>query len=505
MNKAMLRFKKILLFLTFTLIVSTAKKVVAAEIWDGSIATEYAGGDGTEENPYQISNGSELALLAKKVNALQVTYKKKFFILTEDIYLNDTTNWKNWNIEAPENSWKAIGIYDADKEGLRVKNGILCYEDENNPYQLFYGTFDGDGHKIIGMYIRNAKNSQGLFGAMSNGCVKNLIIEKSFIKGTENVGSICGYAQDKTLFVNCKSNATVIGRSSVGGIVGSALCSSRITDCSNTGKINGTSSVGGVVGNSSNFVKGYAVKNCTNSGEITSTLEGVFIGGVIGSCWGSINNCHNTGNLVISGRKYYIGGVAGEINWSDSKIINCSNSGKIHTGNNAGSIGGIIGTSSGRKIYNCINIGNIEIGNNCGGIGGILGDATESTIKNVINLGNITTGKKCTSIAGICYEGKSFHHCINGGQIRVKNGMKIGNMYAQEYSNYNPPVENCYSCFLNSKSNEYEKVKVRYGSKEISKKELFTSNFVKKFNKEKDGASILLELKLRDGKLMFDF
>lgn len=38
-------------------------------IWDGSIAAGFAGGSGTEDDPYLISNGSELAYLAQQVNS----------------------------------------------------------------------------------------------------------------------------------------------------------------------------------------------------------------------------------------------------------------------------------------------------------------------------------------------------------------------------------------------------------------------------------------------------
>lgn len=31
------------------------------EIWDGSVADSFAGGSGTEDDPYLISNGKELA------------------------------------------------------------------------------------------------------------------------------------------------------------------------------------------------------------------------------------------------------------------------------------------------------------------------------------------------------------------------------------------------------------------------------------------------------------
>jgi len=35
------------------------------DIWDGSIATEFAGGNGTEEEPYLIKTASQLAYLSK--------------------------------------------------------------------------------------------------------------------------------------------------------------------------------------------------------------------------------------------------------------------------------------------------------------------------------------------------------------------------------------------------------------------------------------------------------
>ncbi|HHU87480.1 MAG: hypothetical protein ACOX86_12265, partial [Pelotomaculaceae bacterium] len=38
-------------------------------LWDGSVATGFAGGTGTEADPYLISNGAELAYFAQQVNS----------------------------------------------------------------------------------------------------------------------------------------------------------------------------------------------------------------------------------------------------------------------------------------------------------------------------------------------------------------------------------------------------------------------------------------------------
>ena len=64
-------------------------------IWDGSIAAGFAGGSGTEDDPYLISNGPELAYLAQQVNSGN-RYENVHFKLTNDIYLNDTTDWELW-------------------------------------------------------------------------------------------------------------------------------------------------------------------------------------------------------------------------------------------------------------------------------------------------------------------------------------------------------------------------------------------------------------------------
>ena len=57
-------------------------------IWDGTVASSYAGGNGTEESPYIISNGSELMFLANQLET-ETDYEGKYFVLNDDIILND--------------------------------------------------------------------------------------------------------------------------------------------------------------------------------------------------------------------------------------------------------------------------------------------------------------------------------------------------------------------------------------------------------------------------------
>ena len=83
------------LCLTFSPVMASAEDT--ANVWDGSVAAEFAGGTGTAEDPYQIATGSQLAYLASQVNS-GTDYEDTYFILTADIDLN--------NIE-----WTPIGIH----------------------------------------------------------------------------------------------------------------------------------------------------------------------------------------------------------------------------------------------------------------------------------------------------------------------------------------------------------------------------------------------------------
>ena len=49
-----------------SLAIPSAADADAPAVWDGTAAVEYAGGDGTQANPYQIATAEQLALLGKQ-------------------------------------------------------------------------------------------------------------------------------------------------------------------------------------------------------------------------------------------------------------------------------------------------------------------------------------------------------------------------------------------------------------------------------------------------------
>ena len=59
----------LILALCFTLLPTAVMAEKSVDAWDGSVAESFAGGTGTEEDPYQIANGAQLAYLAQFVNS----------------------------------------------------------------------------------------------------------------------------------------------------------------------------------------------------------------------------------------------------------------------------------------------------------------------------------------------------------------------------------------------------------------------------------------------------
>lgn len=128
------------------------------DIWDGSVAESYAGGDGSQKKPYRIGNSSQLALLAKNVNDGE-NYSGQYFRLDRDLDLNNIV-------------WTPIG----------------------NGEPSFNGNFDGNGHTISNLKLtgyalyesgrysgKEREYVSGLFGRCVNPKIKNLNIDKADI------------------------------------------------------------------------------------------------------------------------------------------------------------------------------------------------------------------------------------------------------------------------------------------------------------------------------------
>ncbi len=154
---------------------------------------------------------------------------------------------------------------------------------------MYSGTFDGQGHKITGLYFDDASAEYvGLFGC-SDGRIKNVGVVGSYFNGKGYVGGVCGV--NHGTIVNCYNTSTVNGVFYVGGISGYNR-DRKIENCYNTGAISASNYVaGGIVG----YNCFATVNNCFSSGEVTAPDRA---GGVCGfNDISTISNCYYNSKL----------------------------------------------------------------------------------------------------------------------------------------------------------------------------------------------------------------
>lgn len=75
----------LIVLLAALFIVPPAAKAADADVWDGTATAKFAGGTGTKDDPFIISNGAELAYFSKSV--MYNYYYGQYVSLTADIDL----------------------------------------------------------------------------------------------------------------------------------------------------------------------------------------------------------------------------------------------------------------------------------------------------------------------------------------------------------------------------------------------------------------------------------
>lgn len=262
------------------------------DVWNGTIASGFAVGTGTENDPYQINTAAELAYFAKSVNDGK-WYDGEYIILKNNINLNNQ-------------EWTPIG----------------------NHSNSFRGNFDGRNHTVTGMQISGELDRVGLFGECTkhnvNSAIKNITVKDSVICGKNFVGAIVGYAEEINI-ENCRSiGNTINGKTDVGGICGKigGYSVGKVSQCYNSSKVTGRGRTGGIAG------MGGIAENCLNTGEIMiinkpyqSACGGIF--GIFDDTTTSatITACVNLGK--VSGGESFGGIVGSTDSESTGHISNC--------------------------------------------------------------------------------------------------------------------------------------------------------------------------------------
>lgn len=382
-------------------------------VWTDYAAENYAGGTGTEADPYQIATAEQLAKLSKDVSEGN-EYQGMFFEITE-------------NIDLSSHRWIPIGINKWELSGATTSN-------------WFEGFIDGNDKTISGLIVdeRTDKNAAGFFGDIRNvsgGTVgaKNLIISDANIYADEEglmelrAGIFAGYVStnpgQQVVFENITVSGDIEiestdGRNSVGGMIGYGD-GVKATNCKAENiSISGASNSGGFIGNSGDSV----FENCEASGTISGMWAlGGFVGytsttslsdpttqsvykhcvadvEITGSDWrlggfagyaeyGSFDNCVAFGNVTstVDGWEPNVGGFIGQ---SDNADVDSSHAaGEVISASSDYKAGGFVGNYAGGTFAGCSFDSEKNSGLTAAGIGtvssGVEGGSTNEVLANI--------------------------------------------------------------------------------------------------------------------------
>ena len=251
----------------------------------------WAGGTGTSEDPYLIKSVADLQALAKGVSG-GAAFVNIHFRQESDIDLSGIRSG---------NGWTPIGSYGATG---------------------FAGVYDGNGHTISGLYVKSTQDGLGLFGYVTGGTVKNVVLSLCDITGNNFVGGIVGY-NNGTIEGCAVKNGTirVSGTYHNGGGISGMIHGGTVVNClvENTALEGNYSSLGGITGSMFNAT----VSGCSVTGG--SIMGGSHAGGIAGAHEGgtlSLTNNHYTSSLK---------GVNGGVNGADIAKQDGAVQGKVIT------------------------------------------------------------------------------------------------------------------------------------------------------------------------------
>ncbi|WNL30743.1 GLUG motif-containing protein [Aliarcobacter cryaerophilus] len=240
----------------------------ALKTFNTSVTTLFAGGFGTANDAYTITNWTQL----QNINYAWFTKNKNYKLLN--------------NISSTTAGYIGTG------EGW-------------NPIGAFSGNFDGLGHSISDLYINRAANMQGLFGQTEDANIVNLNLINVNITGNDAAGALVGSATT-THIENVSSSGKVVGEEEVGGLVG-YMTDSAITvlKSHSSAEVTGIENVGGLVGQLDNST----IRESYSTGKVTGIGTSKNIGGLVGrSSYSTIENSYATGKITGTNN---IGGLVG--------------------------------------------------------------------------------------------------------------------------------------------------------------------------------------------------
>ena len=246
------------------------------------------------DKEFTITTVDELYEFAKL--SAYYDFKDQVIKLGADIVINEG-NAEEWRDVAPKRRWTAI-------------NG-------------FAGTFDGQGHSIVGLYAKGYNTKLALFSDAKGGCyIKNTKLTNSYLE-SRGFGGVAGFVSGgggnfEKLYSDARLNVVGAYGGYAGGICSKLNITSKIEECWFDGMITTTGRTSGGILDSINGTKA-VLSNCLFSGEIHGKYDhsGAEIGGIVGktATAGAILNVENclSAGTITTAHEEKTGTVIGDI------------------------------------------------------------------------------------------------------------------------------------------------------------------------------------------------
>lgn len=287
---------------------------------------EFAGGDGTSGDPYQVETAEHLNNVRNQLHA--------YFIQTENIDLSDFNNWEPIGNE--ENKFR--GHYDGG--GKTISNL----------------TIDRPGQDYVGLFGHFGVSSENTFEDHAN--IKRVVLNDVNIIGKFYVGSLVGKVTggpNTIIENNYVINGDVKGNSFTGGLVGA----------NNSGSGGENTILRPVIRTSS--------ANVTVEFVEISAGENRRIGGLVGcNQRGDIINSYSASIVKVNTNSSVqaVGGLVGSMT-NSGKVENSYSSGQMDLSATVTSFGGLIGNRAGNNSVNSSywDIETSGLTNSAGGLG----------------------------------------------------------------------------------------------------------------------------------------
>lgn len=299
---------------------------------------------------------------------------------------------------------------DIDASGLVDAKGNSTYNTIGGGNTAFTGTFDGDGHTIVGLQAKG-----GIFGQLGSGAVvKNINIASSVFTGNnigDSVGAVAAENNGGSISGISGYGNTIKGSVGyIGGLVGknygdisnsndqSTVIAGAGTVAGGIAGVNGTNAgIGGTIDN----VQSYSA---VTTGVLTENQYADNLGGIVGKNELSLNkyNINNVSAHGITGKTGNTKTSGGIVGTNEGIISNAYNESIIHGSENIGGVAGKnVTQASNSKMAELNDVANaVEIIGDAGSqnVGGLVGKQDHATINQGRNTGAITG---CTNVGGM--------------------------------------------------------------------------------------------------------